>query len=137
MLAEDEIPDTQDLVDLYTSVSWLRYAQEPDRLHEAVVGSSYVVTARASGQLVGLARCVSDGVSIAYVQDILVRPEFQQQGVGRRMMDAVLRRFSSVRQVVLLTDDEDRQHAFYQAMGFVDIRTFDEPALHAFIVIRP
>ena len=136
-LLEGQIPDSQELVDLYTSVGWIRYVQEPDELHEAVMRSTYVVIARRNDQLIGLARCLSDEVSIAYVQDILVRPEFQQQGVGRRLMEAVLNRFESVRQIGLLTDDEDRQHSFYESMGFRDIGTFEEPALHAFVVLRP
>jgi ribosomal protein S18 acetylase RimI-like enzyme len=136
-LIEGQIPDSQELVDLYASVGWIRYVQEPDELHEAVMRSTYVVVARRNDQLIGLARCLSDEVSIAYVQDILVRPEFQQQGVGRRLMEAVLNRFESARQIGLLTDDEDRQHSFYESMGFRDIGTFEEPALHAFVVLRP
>ena len=80
---------------------------------------------------------MSDDVSIAYIQDILVKPEFQRSGIGRALMEAVLARFASVRQVGLLTDDEARQHAFYESMGFRNITTFDDPALHAFVVFRP
>ena len=101
-LVEDQIPDTQELVDLYTAVGWVRYVQKPDELHEAVMRSTYVVTARRHDLLVGLARCVSDEVSIAYVQDILVRPELQRKGVGRKLMEAVLTRFETVSQ-----DDRD------------------------------
>ena len=136
-LLDDQIPGKQELVDLYSSVGWVRYAQAADDLLAAVQRSTYVVTARESDELVGLARCMSDDVSIAYIQDILVKPEFQRSGIGRALMEAVLARFASVRQVGLLTDDEERQHAFYESMGFRNITTFDDPALHAFVVFRP
>ena len=134
---EDQLPEAQELVDLYSSVGWTRYVQDPEALFRAVQGSTYVVTARDGEQLVGLARCVSDEVSIAYVQDILVKPDWQRQGVGRELMAAVLDRFDQVRQIGLLTDDEPRQHDFYEAMGFRNIDSFDKVKLNAFVVLRP
>ena len=135
-ILEDQIPDKHELVDLYTSTGWLRYVQKPDDLAKAVSGSTYVVIARQGDQLVGLARCVSDEVSIAYVQDILVRPDFQRQGIGRRLMEAVLARFEQVSHVGLLTDDEPRQHAFYTALGFRNIDSFDKEPLNSYVVFR-
>jgi ribosomal protein S18 acetylase RimI-like enzyme len=67
---------------------------------------SRVVAARDGGVLVGLARVVSHGVSICYLQDVLVRREFQHRGIGRALVRAVLEPSRSVRQKVLLTDDE-------------------------------
>lgn len=136
VILEDQIPDAPELVDLYTSVGWTRYVEQPEELVRAVRGSTYVVTAWQGDQLVGLARCVSDNVSIAYVQDILVRPGYQRQGIGRRLMTVVLDHFEHVRQVGLLTDDEPRQHGFYAAMGFRDIDSLDDVRLHAFVVFK-
>lgn len=40
---------------LYGAVGWSAYTKEPGALRAAIAGSSYVVTARRGGQLVGLA----------------------------------------------------------------------------------
>ncbi|CEA09220.1 Acetyltransferase (GNAT) family protein [Arthrobacter saudimassiliensis] len=73
------------------------------------------------GQLAGLARVVSDGHTICYLQDVLVRPQFQGRGIGRRLVERVLEPFAHVRQKVLLTDDEPGQAAFYAALGFAQV----------------
>ena len=77
-----------DLVGLYTSVGWTSYANDPETLARAVGRSAFVVSARdLTGQLVGLARAISDDVSVCYLQDILVRPGQQRSGIGKALVD--------------------------------------------------
>jgi hypothetical protein len=97
----------QVVVDLYGSVGWSAYTNDPDTPVRALIGSSTVAVARDAGELVGLARVVSDGASIAYLQD--------------------------VRQKVLLTDNEPGQKAFYESLGFSETRDFGEGTLRAFV----
>ena len=52
-------------------------------LAAAILGSSFVVTARADGgALVGLARAVSDEQTICYLQDVLVHPAWRRRGTA-------------------------------------------------------
>lgn len=122
-----------DLVALYDAVGWHAYTQDPKRLVEAVRRSTYVVSIWEDNQLVGLARGLSDDVSIFYLQDVLVHPDWQGRGWGRRMVENCLQRFAHVRQKVLLTDNEDRQRQFYTALGFHEIA--DTP-LTAFVCLE-
>ncbi|MDP3894761.1 GNAT family N-acetyltransferase [Nocardioides sp.] len=131
--ASGEMPGRDELVDLYDAVGWGAYTKDVETLERALRGSTHVVTARRSGRLVGLARVVSDGASIAYLQDVLVHPEEQRGGLGRRLVNEVLAPFASVRQKVLLTDDEPRQRAFYESLGFAEIRDFDTGSLRSFV----
>lgn len=125
-----------DLVGLYTSVGWSAYASDPDSLVRAVEQSSYVVSARdLTGELVGLARAISDDVSICYLQDILVSPNQQRAGIGRALVEHVLERYVHVRQKVLLTDDEPGQRAFYESLGFMEGHDFSPTPLRAFVQI--
>ncbi len=134
--ADDEVVPIRELVDLYTAVGWLRYAADPDALAQAVDNSDYVVTARDDeGELVGLARCLSDDVSICHVQDVLVHPDHQRTGVGTVLLGQVITRFAHVRQLVLLTDDEPGQRAFYESLGLQELSSLGR-GLHAFAHFR-
>lgn len=115
------------LTALYTEVGWSAYTKDPERLYAAVAASLTVVTAWDSGRLVGLARVVGDGLTIVYLQDILVAPDHQRVGIGRGLFRRVFEPYDDVRQRLLLTDDDPRQRAFYEAMGFTDIRDMEHP----------
>jgi GNAT superfamily N-acetyltransferase len=134
-IADSDTIGRDELHDLYSSVGWIAYTQDPESLASAIAGSSYVVTARVADSLVGLARGLSDDISVFYLQDILVRPDWQRLGVGRALLTACLDRFGHVRQKVLLTDDDRSQHLFYEALGYADTRAISNVGLHAFVQI--
>lgn len=126
-----ERPRRHELLALYRSAGWDAYTQDPAALEAAIDGSTFVVTARAEGELVGLARAISDGVSIAYVQDLLVAPGSRRSGVGSALLAAVLARFAHVRQLVLLSDAEPRADAFYRSLGLTQVS--ESAGLRAFV----
>lgn len=118
------IPAADDVRALYDAVGWSAYTADMDTLMGGLQGSATVVTAFDGGRLVGLARVVSDGHTIAYLQDILVDPGHQRRGIAR---------FGQVRQHVLLTDTEERQRAFYETHGFRESRDVEGDELRAFV----
>lgn len=106
------------VIRLYDAVGWSAYTDSPQTLAAALAGSTRVAVAWDDAELVGLARVVSDGHSICYLQDILVDPRHQRTGLGRQLAELVLAPFAHVRQKVLLTDTEPGQKAFYEALGY-------------------
>lgn len=86
--------------------------------------------------MIGLLRSMSDDVSIHYLQDILVRPTFQYQGIGRKLLDQALRRYMHVRTHMLLTDDEEKQMKFYKSMGYENLKDYRMGSLNSFIKIK-
>ena len=123
------------LISLYDSVGWAAYTgkQRRSTLQKAVRNSTYVVSAWCEGVLIGLARGMSDDVSIFYLQDILVHPDYQRKGIGRQLMDRCLERYKHVRSKVLLTDDDEKQLLFYETMGFTNIKDLKQYKVNAFI----
>ena len=117
--ADDEVVPIREMVELYEAVGWLLYAADPDRLATAIDQSTHVVTARLDGELIGLARCLSDDAAVLYVQEVLVRPEHHRQGVGTTLVTHCLDRFAHVPQKVLLTDRDSGDQAFSRSLGFV------------------
>ncbi len=120
-------PTQNELVELYESVGWSAYTSDPARLAAAVSASLAVVTARQDDKLVGLARLVGDGLTIVYLQDILVSPGHQRRGIGGELLQRLFAPYCDVRQKVLITDDEPAQRAFYEAMGFTETRDLKRP----------
>ena len=125
------------LFGLYTAVGWTAHTNGERRgdLEKAVANSSFVVTAWEGELLVGLARALSDDVSICYLQDILVHPDFQRRGIGDRLIQACLIRYAHVRAKVLMTDDEERQRLFYEKAGFRDSKDLVNVRLNTFVQI--
>ena len=106
------------VVRLYNAVGWSAYTDAPLTLAEGLAGSAKVAVAWKGQDLVGLARVVSDGHTVCYLQDVLVDPRHQRTGLGRRPVELVLEPFAHVRQKVLLTDTEPGQKAFYESLGY-------------------
>ncbi len=132
-----EIPAAEELIELYGSVEWTAYTDEPATLVDAITGSFCVLTARnPAGKLVGLARTISDGHTVAYIQDILVSAEHQRQGIGGALLDELLRQTGRIRQVVLLTDAGHAQRAFYESRGFMEAHDFAPHQLRSFVHFR-
>lgn len=108
----------EDILSLYASICWTKYTDNPDSLKKALENSSHIVCALHDGKLVGLARALSDDVAIHFIQDVLVLSDYHRQGIGKQMIQLLLKRYEHVRQHALLTDDQPDQHAFYKACGF-------------------
>lgn len=118
-----------DLVQLYKAVGWSGYTQNPENLVPMVANSWYVCSAYDGQQLVGLVRVVGDGLTIAYIQDVLVLPSHQRQGIGSELMRRTLERIRKrkIRQTYLSTDtDSGNQHVidFYSTLGFKNISDY-------------
>jgi len=114
---EKDIP-LSDLMALYEDAQWTAYTKDPEKLKKAVDQSLLVVTIRDNKTLVGLIRVVGDGVSIVYIQDILIKKSHQRKKLGTILVNKVLDRYKDVRQIVLLTDNKAKTINFYNSLGF-------------------
>jgi len=115
---ESSYINKEELYALYNDAGWTLYTNDIDRLKDAVANSLQTITARSDGKLIGLIRCVGDGKTIIYIQDILVLREYKRCGIGTRLVDIVLKKYHDVRQIVLLTDDTEEVKEFYRSLGF-------------------
>jgi ribosomal protein S18 acetylase RimI-like enzyme len=86
--------------------------------------------------LIGLARGLSDDSAVFFLQDILVKPEFQRKGIGKKLLENCLERFKHVRSKVLLTDDDEVQKVFYESLGFKNIKDLNKYKLNTFVLFE-
>lgn len=104
-----------DLQDLFLSVSWSS-GHFPEKLFAAMKNYETVISAWDGGRLVGLAAAMDDGVMTAYVHYLLVRPEYQRRGIGRRLVELVKDRYRDYLRLMLLS--YDAAVPFYESCGF-------------------
>ncbi len=107
-----------EILRLYSEVGWTAYTKNMPVLEQGFKNSLLVLAAYENDELLGIIRAVGDGFTVVFVQDILIFPEKQRQGVGTALLKAVLDRYSDVRQIELATDNTSKTIAFYKSMGF-------------------
>src|SRR5690606_36630128 len=106
-------------------------------LQAGLTNSDLVISAWMDSKLIGLVRALTDGQTIAYIQDILVRPEYHKQVLGSHLMRQILAMLEGIRQIVLMTDSGEenaplhdwyRSFAFksYNALGTIGFAIFDD-----------
>lgn len=77
--------------ELYLENRWIDEDTDPDFPRNAFANSFAVAGAFTSrGETAGVGRVISDGVSDAYIQDIMVKSTFRRQGVGRLIVCALI-----------------------------------------------
>ncbi|MGE7603514.1 GNAT family N-acetyltransferase [Peribacillus sp. NPDC097675] len=114
---------------LYNDVQWYAYTQDLDVLQKALLQSLEVISAWNGEELVGLIRIVGDGLTIIYIQDILVLNDYQNQGIATLLMQQTLEKYRDVRQIVLLTEEAPDVRHFYEKNRF---ESCDKGSLVAF-----
>ena len=75
--------------------------------------------------VVGLIRLVGDGFSSVFVQDLIVLPSYQRQGIGSSLMKEALEDYKDAYQVQLVTEQTEKNVGFYRSMGFETLSTYD------------
>lgn len=109
----------QEIRPLYESVGWINYTKNPKMLKEAYNYSLKSYAAYVEGQLVGIIRVVGDGFSVVFVQDLLVYPEYQRQGIGTALLNRIMEEYQKVYQLHLFTENTEKTIAFYKSQGFI------------------
>ena len=103
---------------LYSAVGWTAYTKDMPALEQGFKNSLLVMAAYEDEELLGIIRAVGDGFTIVFVQDLLVFPERQRQGIGTALLKAVLEAYPHVRQIELAADKTPVTAAFYKSLGF-------------------
>jgi len=114
---------SDDLKDLFLSVEWSS-GNYPDQLVIAMQNSDQVVSAWDGDHLVGLMNALSDKAMTAYFHYLLVRPDYQNKGIGKALINRMLTYYTDFPRKVLIAYDS--QVAFYKKCGF-DVGTSATP----------
>lgn len=106
----------EEVRDLYESVGWLS-ARYPKRLVQAFQKAGTVISAWEGNHLIGLVEVLDDGELTAYVHYLLVRPEYQRQGVGKHLLELVKEQYKNYLYLIVICE-EKKTIGFYEGIGF-------------------
>lgn len=102
--------------DFYCSHAYWLVPDNTEKWAIMLENSSAVVSVWDQYKLVGMMRALSDGVRWATILDVLVHPNYQNQGLGTRMMNTLLAQDElKVRTIFIGTPSAER---FYTRSGF-------------------
>ena len=67
---------------------------------------------------IGMGRLLSDGIADAYIQDLVVHPQYQGSGIGKKMINSLIQYCLShgIRWIGLIA--EPGNNSFYKSLGF-------------------
>ena len=122
---KQDVVKLEDVLHLYQAVGWTNYTNQPQMLEQALPHSLAVYLAFDGEKIVGLIRLVGDGFSSVLVQDLIVLPIYQRQGIGSALMKEALEDYKDAYQVQLVTEQTERTLGFYRSMGFEILSTYN------------
>ena len=103
------------MADLRESVGWNRMEKEYDN---PLMTSFFHIAVYDDDQLVGYVDSVSNGVTDAYIQDLIVRPDYQGKGIGTDLMKKMIASLKEKHIYIISVIFEERLKSFYDRFGF-------------------
>jgi predicted GNAT family N-acyltransferase len=82
-------PTAEELFILRESVGW--GIGEKEAFENGLKNSLYGVCVFKDEMIIGIVRVIGDGSTCFYIQDVIVKPEYQKMGIGFEMMKKVMK----------------------------------------------
>jgi ribosomal protein S18 acetylase RimI-like enzyme len=81
--------ETNKICDLRQSVGWNRMENS---CKKSLENSYFYICCFNGNELIGFIDVVSNGVTDAYIQDLIVKPKYQNKGIGKRLMEMAIKK---------------------------------------------
>lgn len=109
--------DLWQLKDLFDRSAFWAEGRSVADIATALANSEPVVTLWQGERLIGHGRATSDGIYRATIWDVVIDPEFQGSGLGKKLVQTILDhpKIYGVERVYLMTT---HQREFYLRLGF-------------------
>ena len=114
----NEMVSVKDLADLRESVGWSRMENE---YKNPLLTSYYHIAVYEKEALIGYIDRVSNGVTDAYIQDLMVHPDFQGNGIGTDLMKNMIDFLKKKHIYMISVVFEEKLKPFYEKFGFINM----------------
>ena len=105
---------------LYKAGGWWKEHYDKSEIKNLIKGSFAfaVVVDNSTKKTIGMGRILSDGISDAYIQDLVILPEFRKKGIGKYLVKKLIEYCKSkgINWIGLIS--EPNQDGFYKKIGF-------------------
>lgn len=112
--------DEEEIANLYRAGGWWKDEYHVEELRHLIRGSFLFAVAidEQTGKAIGMGRVLSDGVSDAYIQDLVVLPEFRKSGIGSQIISLLVKtcRDKGLTWIALIAEPDS--DPFYSSLGF-------------------
>lgn len=105
------------LCDLFRVAAFWAEDRRPEEMEQVIAHSNPVVTAWDNSRLIGFSRATSDGLFRATIWDVVLHPDYQGSGLGRRLVETLIAHphMNQVERTYLMTT---HKQSFYERIGF-------------------
>lgn len=93
----------EDISSIFRKSGIKRPYEDLQRLARMVEGADIVITAWDGGKIVGIARALTDYAYCCYLSDLAVDTDYQQSGIGRKLIEEVQARIGEECSLLLLS----------------------------------
>ena len=111
----NEFVSAEALADLRESVGWNRMENE---YSSPLITSFFHIAVYDENQLVGYIDSISNGVTDAYIQDLMIRPDHQGKGIGTALINEMIRCLKEQHIYMISVVFEESLKPFYDKFGF-------------------
>ena len=119
IILESEITQEEYLT-LRATTTWKQI--KPERVAALLKNSAFLVRAKVDGKTVGIARALFDFGYSVYISDVIVLPEYQQKGIGRKLVEHLITRakesVASDDYLKFILVAAPGKSSFYEKLGF-------------------
>ena len=89
----EAIPLKEDFVKLHKTTGWNDNGLYTyDQLYGAICNSWFSISIYHNENLIGYGRIISDGIYQTFICDVIVHPDYQKQGIGKKIMSTLLKK---------------------------------------------
>lgn len=108
-----------EMKEIYASVGWTKHTNEIIR--QVFEASNVIALVTVDGRMIGFGRALTDDIFNAAIYDVVVHPDFQMQGIAKKIMEFLLDKLRNVSCVHLISTTGNE--GFYQKLGLKRIKT--------------
>ncbi len=121
MIIKENINNVDEFNSLYDNVDWGSYDKELSQI--ALNNTLYSISVYDNKEIVGYGRIIGDGAIFFYIQDIMVKKEYQNKKIGTTIMNKLLEKISEYSKknpdlLVYLGASKNKEN-FYKKFGFI------------------
>jgi ribosomal protein S18 acetylase RimI-like enzyme len=125
----ENLPTAEQFFELFETTDWnTKYELSKEELYSALENSWYSISVFDKEQLIGFGRIICDGIVHALILDVIILPDRQSEGVGKKVMDKLVDRCKehNIRDIQLFCAKD--KVGFYNNLGFIS-RPENDPGM--------